>query len=78
MATQATPEAGDVVVRQERRDGQSVFILRTAHGADQFLVRSHAEAVAQATAFAKRERVRLWFTNGDSELTLIENFRAAG
>jgi hypothetical protein len=38
-------------------------------------LRTRDEAVAQALAFAKRQHVRAWFTNGADELALLGTFR---
>jgi hypothetical protein len=62
MPLLASPSGGDVVVRQETRDGTVVFVLRTAHGTDQFLLRTREEAVAQAVTFANRQGVRAWLS----------------
>lgn len=75
VTARPTPEDGDLVVREHSRDGERVYSLHTAFGADQYLLRSRGEAVAQATVFAKGHRVRVRFSNGDSDLALIENFR---
>ena len=60
MPARASPENGDVLVRQETRDGMVVYILRTAPGTDQYLVRTREDAVAQAVTFAARQGVRAW------------------
>lgn len=69
------PEDGDLVIRQDVRDDEAVYVLHAAPGADQCLLRSRGEAIAEALRFAKRHRVRVWWTNGDSDFALIENFR---
>jgi LPS sulfotransferase NodH len=70
-------EEGDVVIRQDTRDGKRVFSLHAAAGADQFILHTRDAAIAQAIAFAKRHGVRVWMTNGNREFTLLENFRVA-
>jgi aminoglycoside/choline kinase family phosphotransferase len=75
MVTRSTPEDGDIVVRHDARDGKPVYVLHTAPRADQYLLRSREEAVAQALTFAKRQQVRAWMTDGDYDFTLLEDFR---
>lgn len=75
MATHSTPEDGDIVVRHGQRDGKYVYLLRTAPGPDQIVVQTRNDAVAQAVTWAKRQQVRVWMTNGDSDFTLLEDFR---
>ena len=75
MSTRSTPEDGDVVVRQEKREGKRVYVLHTAPGADQYLLRSREEAVAKALMFAERQHVRAWLTDSDYDFRLIEDFR---
>jgi hypothetical protein len=77
MPAPSAPQDGDIVIRQDARDGTSVFILHTAPGADQFILHARDAAIAQAVSFAKRQGVRVWLTNGDSEFTLLDNFRVA-
>ena len=52
-----------------------VYVLHTAPGADQDLLHSHEEAVAQAVTCAKRESVRAWLTNEGYDCVLLEDFR---
>jgi len=77
MLAPSAPQDGDIVVRQDSRDGTSVFILHTAPGADQLILHTREAAIGQALAFAKRHRVRVWLTNGELEFTLVDNFRVA-
>jgi hypothetical protein len=46
-------------------------------GADQFILQTRDAAIAQAAAFAKRQGVRVWLSNGDGEFALVEDFRVA-
>lgn len=71
MSTRITPEDGDVVIQQEQRDGQQVYVLRTVPGRDQYLLHSRQEAVARAVAYAKRQCVRAWFSDGRDSFTLV-------
>ncbi len=75
MVARTTPEDGDIVVREEKREGRLVYVLHTAPGADQYLLRSGEEAVAQAVTFAKREGVRAWLTDAGYDFVLLEDFR---
>jgi hypothetical protein len=75
MVARLAPEDGDVVVRQEKREGQRTYVLRTAPGPDQSLLRSREEAVSHAVAYAKRQHVRAWFTKGDDAFVLLGTFR---
>ena len=76
MPARLAPEDGDIVVRQEMRDGMLVYVLHTAPRADQYLLRTREEAVAQAVAFARREQVRAWLTDEGYDFVLLEDFRA--
>lgn len=70
------PDKDDVVVRQ-RGDGLSaVFLLGTPVTADQFMVRTRDEAVAQALAYARQHHVRAWFVKGDDDFVLLGRFQA--
>ena len=77
MATPSIPEDGDIVIRKERRDRRVVYVLHVAQGADQYLLHSRIEAVAQAVKWAKRQRVRAWLTDEGCNFTLLDNFRVA-
>jgi hypothetical protein len=75
VPTRTTPEDGDIVVREEHREGKGVYVLHTAPGTDQCVLRSRKDAVAQALTFAKRQEVRAWVTDGDYDFVLLEDFR---
>jgi hypothetical protein len=75
MLARTTPEDGDIVVRQETREGRDVYVLHTAPGADQYLLRTRDEAVAQAVTFAKRQSVRAWFCGETSDVVLLNDSR---
>jgi hypothetical protein len=68
------PDQDDVVIRPKAGDPGAIFALGTPPAPEQFTLRTRDEAVAQAMAFAKRQRVCAWFTNGD-ELVLLGTFR---
>ena len=70
-----TPEDGDFVVREEKREGTLVYVLHIAHGVDQYLLRSRGEAIAQALAFAGRQHRRAWLTDEVHDFTLLQDFR---
>lgn len=76
MRRRTAAEDGDVVVREEERAGLLVYVLSTASGPGQVLVRSREDAVAQAVTFAERQHVRVWLTALNSDFTLLEDFRA--
>jgi hypothetical protein len=52
-----TLKDADIVVRQETRNGTVVYVIHTAPGPDQYLLRRREEAVAQAVIRAKRRRL---------------------
>lgn len=58
MPAHTSPQNGDVLVRQETRDGTVVYVLRTAPGTDQYLLRKREDAVLEALTFAERQGVR--------------------
>ena len=72
-----TPEDGDIVVREEHRNRTLIYVLHTAPGADQYMVRSRADAIAQGVAFAKRQHVRAWLTDEGYEFVLLGDYRGA-
>lgn len=69
------PDPDDVIVRQRRGNPHVVYVLGTSATPDQFSLRTREEAVTQAVAFARRERVRAWFDNGDNTFLLLGTFR---
>ena len=76
MPTRTTPEDGDIVVRQEKRDGTVVYVLHTAPGPDQYLLPTCDEAAAQALTLAERHGVRAWLTTDESyDFVLLEDFQ---
>jgi hypothetical protein len=75
MLAHATPKAGDIVVREETREGRVVYVLHTAPGADQYLLRTREEAVAQAVTFAKRQGVRAWLSGETYDGVLLHDLR---
>ena len=70
------PQDGDIVIRQENRAGSLVYVLHTAPGPDQYVLRTREEAVAQASTAAKRQGVRTWLTDEGYDFVLLEDFRA--
>jgi len=75
MLARSAPANGDIVVRQETREGTLVYVLHTAPGPDQYLLRTREEAVAQALTFAKGARVRAWLASGESDVVLLGEFQ---
>jgi hypothetical protein len=75
MVPRLAPEDGDVVVRQQRLEETLVYVLHTAPGVGQYVLRSREEAVAHAVTFAKRESVRALLTAEADEFALLEDFR---
>jgi hypothetical protein len=68
------PDDDDVVIRAKPGNPTTVFVLGTSSAPNQLQVRSRDEAVAQALAFAKRQKVRAWF-EGDKDFVLLGTFR---
>jgi hypothetical protein len=68
------PDDDDVVVRAKHGNPSAVFLLGTPSAPNQFQVRSRDEAIRQALAFAKRQKVRAWFED-DSDFVLLGTFR---
>ena len=75
MSERTTPQDGDIVIRQENREGAVVYVLHSAPGPDQYVLRTREEAVAQATTVVKRQGVRLWLTDEGYDFVLLEDFR---
>jgi hypothetical protein len=71
MLARSAPQNGDIVVRQEKREGTLVYVLHTAPGPDQYLLNTREEAVARALTFAKGASVRAWFAGGESDAVLL-------
>jgi hypothetical protein len=69
-----TPANDDVVVRLKRGNPSTVYVLGTSSTPDQFIVRTRDEAVSQALAFAKRQKVQAWFAKDDG-FVLLGTFR---
>ena len=70
-----TPEDGDIVVREETQEGTLVYVLHTAPGPDQVVLRAKEEAVAHTVTVARREQVRAWLTDEGYDFVLLEDFR---
>jgi hypothetical protein len=75
MPTRTSPEERDVVVQREKREGKRVYVLHTAFGPDQYLLRSRKEAIGKAVTCAKRGRVRAWLGDEGYDFVLLEDFR---
>jgi hypothetical protein len=71
----STPEEGDLVIRRDMRDGERVYVLHTAPGADQILLRTRDEAIAHATGFAACQGVRVWIKT-EGRYSVLQDFRS--
>jgi hypothetical protein len=69
----ATPEDGDIVVREEIRGGTAV--LHIAPGGDQDAFRRREEGIAQALPLGERHHVRVWLSDEGYDFVLLEDFR---
>jgi hypothetical protein len=76
MRTHAAPADGDVVVRPDTRDGRTVYVLCTAAGVGQYLLRSRDDAVSHAVAFATLHGVRAWLAGETPALVPLNDLRA--
>jgi hypothetical protein len=75
MSGRTTPQDGDVVIRQERGNPSTVFLLGTPAAPDQFTLRTRDEAVSRALAYARKQHVRAWFAKDDADFVLLGTFR---
>ena len=73
MDAHPAPVNGDVVVRQDHRDGAIVYVLSTVAGADQLTTHKYERSVEHALAFARRARVRAWLQT-ESTIELLHDF----
>ena len=71
----ALPDKNDVVIRQRHGNPSIGFVLGTPSAPDQFILRTRAEAVSRALAYAKRQQVRAWFARGADDFVLLGTFR---
>ena len=69
------PDKNDVIVREKRGNPSVVYLLGTLSAPDQFIVRTRAEAVSKAMAYAKHQQVRAWFHDGADDFVLLGTFR---
>jgi len=69
------PEVGDVVVRADRRNGMTVFVLYTVPGADQILAPTRHVAAANAVRFARWASVRAWRIDDTGRAILLGDHR---
>ena len=74
MPRRASPKDGDVVVREETREGTVVYLLSTAPGGGQYLLHAREEAIVQAVTFAKRHGVRAWVSDEREGCVLLNTF----
>jgi hypothetical protein len=73
----SVPEDGDIVIREERSDGECIYVLPAVPGIDQPVLSIREEAVAKGLRCAECLRVRVWLAEGRDDFTLIEDFRVA-
>ena len=73
MKARPAPENGDVVVREDCRDGAIVYVLSTVQGDDQLTTLQYERSVEHALAFARRARVRAWLQTA-STIELLHDF----
>jgi hypothetical protein len=73
MRTGLIPEPADVVVRRGAAD--AVYLIGTRSTPDQYIVHTREKAVADAVSFARRLRVRAWFTHDGDVFELLGAFR---
>jgi hypothetical protein len=76
MPARSIPENGDVVVREDMRNGVRTYILHTFRGAEERTYSSSEQAFADAATLAERDRVRVWLTDEGYDFLLLEDFRA--
>lgn len=69
------PDQDDVIVSERRGNPRVVYLLGTPATPDQFSLRLRDEAVSHAVAYARSQRVRAWFDNGDGTFRLLGTFR---
>jgi hypothetical protein len=74
MAARPAPANGDIVMREDQRDGAIVYVLCTIPGGDQLATAQYEHCVEHALAFARRAGVCAWRQTG-STIELIHDFR---
>jgi hypothetical protein len=77
MTARFTPAADDVLVRLRRGEPTPLYELGTPFAPAQFTVHTRDEAVSKVLTFAKRQKVRAWFDDGDNPFVLLGTFREA-
>jgi hypothetical protein len=77
MTPRFMPATDDVLVRLRRSEPTPIYELGTPFAPAQFTVRTRDEAVSQVLTFAKRQKVRAWFADGDTPFVLLGTFRVA-
>jgi len=75
MGVRFTPQDGDIIVRQDMRDGMPAYALSTTPGPEQFFLRILEDALQQARRVAQPQHVRVWLTRGHNDFTLVDDFR---
>ena len=73
MAARDVPAIGDIVVREDRRDGAIVYVLSTVHGDDQLTTLQYERSVEHALGLARRARVCAWLQR-ENTIELLHDF----
>jgi hypothetical protein len=76
------PQQDDVVIRAKviranRGNPSTAYLVGTPSAPGQFLVGMHDEAVSIALRFAKQAHAAAWFTDGSDDFVLLGTFRKA-
>ena len=67
------PANGDIVVREDRRDGAIVYVLSTVSGDDLLTSPQYERCVEHALAFARRARACAWLQT-ETTIELLHDF----
>jgi hypothetical protein len=59
------PAAGDIVVRRERADGTTIFVVCVVPGAARYVASMRGDAMLKGRDPARRSRVRLFVCDGN-------------
>jgi len=69
------PDRDGVVIRPNHRNPSTVFLLGTPAPPTSSSSEPRDQAVTQALAYARQQRVRAWFAKGDADFVLLGTFR---
>ncbi len=70
------PQPGDVVIRCVR-ESDARYVLSRYPGGEQFSFRTYDQALNNATGFAVREKVDVWYDAGDAPLACVGVYRSS-